>query len=206
MNENLKKWLPWIAVAAVALIVIIVIASSGDEGDEVAATTTTAAPTTTVAETTTTTVAETTTTTEALPEFNAIPLKLGTLLPQTGGLAVIIDALENPIRMGVDEINAVIADLVTVEYGDSGTDPAIGSVNVDKYLDGTFNGILGAAASGVTTAVVDKVQDSNVVMCSGSNTGASLSAPEFNPYYIRTAPSDVLQAPLLGSVVQDDGH
>jgi len=212
MNDNLRKWLPWILVAAVAVIIVIVIAVNSGGDDDVAATTTTAgdSTTTTVEETTTTveettTTVEETTTTEAPVAFVPIPLKIGTVLPQTGQLAAIIDALENPIKMGADEINAVSAGLVTVEYGDSGTDPNVASATVDKYLTGDHNGIIGAAASGVTLSIVDKVQGSEVAMCSGSNTAATLSSTDYDPYYSRTAPSDNLQGPALAGVVIDDG-
>jgi branched-chain amino acid transport system substrate-binding protein len=207
MNDNLKRWLPWIAVGAVALIVVIVIAvNNGGDDDTAAETTTTAAEetTTTVAEETTTTVAEETTTTEAMAEFEPIPVNLGSILPETGGLASIIDALENPIRMGVEEINAVEPGLVNVDFADSGTDPNVASANVDQFLGGGYNGILGAAASGVSAAIYDKVAGSNMVMCSGSNTGAAFSSTDYDPWYFRTAPSDTLQGPLLARVALDD--
>jgi branched-chain amino acid transport system substrate-binding protein len=211
MNDNMRKWLPWILVAAVAVIIIVVIAvnSGGDDDDEAGATTTTAAEstTTTAAEdTTTTTAAEETTTssTEAPMAYEPIPIKIGTVLPQTGQLAPIIDALENPIKMGVDEINAVSAGLVEVEYGDSGTDPNVAATTVDRYLTGDFAGIIGAAASGVSLSIVDKVQSSEVAMCSGSNTAAALSASDYDPFYSRTAPSDNLQGPTLADVVAGD--
>ena len=212
MNENLRKWLPWILVAAVAVVIVIVIAVNSGGDDDVAATTTTAgdSTTTTVEETTTTaeettTTVEETTTTGAPVAFEPIPLKIGTVLPQTGQLAAIIDALENPIKMGEAEINAVSAGLVTVEYGDSGTDPNVASATVDKYLTGDHNGIIGAAASGVSLSIVDKVQGSEVAMCSGSNTAATLSSADYDPYYSRTAPSDNLQGPALAGVIIDDG-
>ena len=213
MNDDLRKWLPWILVAAVAVIIVIVIAvNSGGSDDEAAATTTTAGDsTTTSVEETTTTVEETTTTvedtttSEAPVAFEPIPLTIGTVLPQTGQLAAIIDALENPIRMGADEINAVSDGLVSIEYGDSGTDPNVASATVDKYLTGDHNGIIGAAASGVSLSIVDKVQGSEVAMCSGSNTAATLSSADYDPYYSRTAPSDNLQAPALAGVIIDDG-
>jgi branched-chain amino acid transport system substrate-binding protein len=215
MNDNLRKWLPWILVAAVAVIIVIIIAVNSGGDDEAIATTTTAgdSTTTTVAEETTTTVeGETTTTveetttssTEAPVAFEPIPIKIGTVLPQTGQLASIIDALENPIKMGVDEINGVSEGLVTVDYGDSGTDPNIASATVDKYLTGEYAGIIGAAASGVSLSIVDKVQGSEVVMCSGSNTAAALSSTDYDPYYSRTAPSDNLQGPTLADVVAGD--
>jgi branched-chain amino acid transport system substrate-binding protein len=210
MSDNMRKWLPWILVAAVAVIIIVVIAvNSGGDDDEAADTTTT---TTTAADSTTTTVEETTTTveetttssTEAPMALEPIPIAIGTVLPQTGQLAPIIDALENPIKMGADEINAVSPGLVTVEYGDSGTDPNVASTTVDRYLTGDFQGIIGAAASGVSLSIVDKVQSSEVAMCSGSNTAAALSSSDYDPFYSRTAPSDNLQGPTLADVVAND--
>jgi len=64
MNDNLKRWLPWIAVAAVVIIVGVIIAinNGGDDESATETTTTTAETTTTAGETTTTTAAETTTT------------------------------------------------------------------------------------------------------------------------------------------------
>ena len=209
MSDNMRKWLPWILVAAVAVIIFGFIAvNSGGDDDEAADTTTT----TTVADSTTTTVEETTTTveetttssTEAPMALEPIPIAIGTVLPQTGQLAPIIDALENPIKMGVDEINAVSPGLVTVEYGDSGTDPNVASTTVDRYLTGDFQGIIGAAASGVSLSIVDKVQSSEVAMCSGSNTAAALSSSDYDPFYSRTAPSDNLQGPTLADVVAND--
>ena len=44
-----------------------------------------------------------------------------------------------------------------------------------------------------------------MTMCSGSNTAASLSSSDYDPFYHRTAPSDELQAPALGAIVLDDG-
>ncbi len=203
----MKKWRLWQIAAMVLAIALIAAACSSDDADD---TTTTAAAaettTTAAAETTTTAAAETTTTssTEAPMAYEPIPITIGTVLPQTGQLAPIIDALENPIKMGADEINAVSAGLLTVEYGDSGTDPNVASTTVDKYLTGEHAGIIGAAASGVSLSIVDKVQGSEVAMCSGSNTAAALSASDYDPYYSRTAPSDNLQGPTLADVVAND--
>jgi ABC-type branched-subunit amino acid transport system substrate-binding protein len=213
MNDDLRKWLPWILVAAVAVVIVIVIAVNAGGEDDVAATTTTAgdSTTTTVEETTTTaeettTTVEETTTTDAPVALEPIPVRIGAILPQTGGLASIIDALEEPIRMGVEEINGVSAGLVTVDFVDSGTDPSIASTNIDQFLTGEHSAIIGPAATGVANAVWDKVNTSEMLMCSGSSTGAIFSGPEFNPYHIRTAPSDEIQGPLLGNIIVADGY
>ena len=53
-------------------------------------------------------------------------------------------------------------------------------------------------------SIVDKVQSSQVAMCSGSNTAAALSSSDYDPFYSRTAPSDNLQGPTLADVVAGD--
>ncbi len=207
MNPTLKKWLPWIAVAAVALVVILIIALSGG-GDESAAETTTTVDgetTTTVEDTTTTTSGDTTTTAPPVA-FEPIPITVGAMMPQTGALSAIVAALEEPIRMAVEEVNGVSAGLLTVDYADTGTDPAIASTNIDQFLTGGHQAILGPAATGVTLGVFDKVNESQLPMCSGSNTGAALSASQYDPYYNRTAPSDNIQAPALGDLILQDGE
>jgi branched-chain amino acid transport system substrate-binding protein len=207
-SGGFMRFLPWILLAILGVVIIgaLIYNQDDDEGDATAATTTTvAATTTTAAPATTTTVAETTTT-EEMVALDPIALKLGSILPQTGALASIIEALEQPIRMGVEEINAVSAGLVEVAYRDTGTDAAIASTNVDEFLTGEFNGIIGPAATSVTLGIFDKVNESQITMCSGSNTGAALSASVYDPYYNRTAPSDNIQAPTLGDLVLGDGH
>ncbi|MCB1246588.1 MAG: ABC transporter substrate-binding protein [Acidimicrobiia bacterium] len=209
MNPTLKKWLPWIAVAAVAVIVIIIIAVSGGGDDAAGDTTTTSEPsgdtTTTVADTTTTTGGDTTTTAPPVA-FTPIPLQVGAMMPQTGALSGIVAALEEPIRMATEEINAVSPGLLTVDYADTGTDPAIASTNLDQFLTGNYQAIIGPAATGVTLGVFDKINESQLPMCSGSNTGAALSASKYDPYYNRTAPSDNIQAPALGDLILQDGE
>jgi len=196
----------WQIAAMVLAIALIAAACSSD--DDAADTTTTAAAeeTTTTAAETTTTAAETTTTSSAEEPMalEPIPLLIGTVLPQTGQLATIIDALESGIKLGVEDANAASPDLVTVEFGDSGTDPNVASTTVDRYLTGEHAAILGAASSGVSLSFVDKVQGSEVAMCSGSNTAAALSSSDYDPFYSRTAPSDNLQGPTLADVVAND--
>lgn len=195
-----KRYTRLLALFSVLALVVAACGDGGDAGD----TTTTAAETTTTEAAETTTTEDMTTTTEGeAMDFEPTPMAFGALLPQTGQLAAIYDALAQPIEMGVEEINAEYPDLVSVDFADSGTDPNIASENVDQFLTGDYAGFFGAAASGVSTSIVDKVQTAEVAMCSGANTAASLSA--FEPYYNRTAPSDDLQAPTLGDLIIADG-
>ena len=108
--------------------------------------------------------------------------------------------------MGAEEMNAVSDALVTIDFVDSGTDSTIASQNIDQYLTGDHNAIIGPAASGVANAVWDKVNTAQMVMCSGSSTGSVFSGEEYNPNHVRTAPSDDIQGPLLGNLILEDGY
>ncbi len=86
------------------------------------------------------------TTTTAAETRNPVPVRIGAILPQTGGLSSIIAALEQPLRMAADEFNAASAGLVTVDFTDSGTDPNIASQNIDQYLSGNHNACKGSSS------------------------------------------------------------
>jgi ABC-type branched-subunit amino acid transport system substrate-binding protein len=135
-----------------------------------------------------------------------IPMRIGALIPQTGTLSGIGSALEQPLLMGADEMNAVSDGLVTVDVADDGTDPTIAGQAVDQFLTGDHNAIIGPAASGVATAIWDEVDTADMVMCSGSSTGAIFSTDKYNPNHFRTAPSDNIQGPLLGNLILEDGY
>ena len=166
-------------------------------------TTTTAAETTTTAAETTTTAAETTTTAAAAPADPG-ELVVGYVLPQTGSLAAIIDALVKPLEMGVEEITAA-GGQVTLIPGDSGTDPNVASVTTDQLLADDVDVIIGAAGSTVSLSIIDKITGSNVAQCSGSNTDGAFTTYDDGGFYFRTAPSDVVQAPTLADVITDGG-
>ena len=166
--------------------------------------TTEAAPETTEAAPETTEAAETTTEATTAPTSADGELKIGYLLPQTGNLSAIIDALVKPIEMGTQEMADAGFD-VTIVPADSGTDPAISSTAVDGLLNDSVDAIIGAAGSAQSLAVIDKITGSEVAMCSGSNTGAVFTTYDDGGYYFRTAPSDVLQGPALADVITDDG-
>jgi len=200
-----------VVLALTAFALLIAACGGGGDTETTAAPETTQATTTTAAETTTTAMEETTTTAmeetttaAAMPENADGVLKFGYVLPQTGALSAIIDALLKPIEMAQSEMADAGFD-VTLVPADSGTDPAIASTAVDGLLNDGVDAILGAAASGVSLSIIDKVTGSGVAMCSGSNTAAALSNVDDGGYYFRTAPSDLLQGPALADVITGDG-
>jgi len=58
----------------------------------------------------------------------------------------------------------------------------------------------------MSLAILDKVTGAGVVQCSGSNTAPTFTGYEDGGYYIRTAPTDALQGPVLAETIIADGH
>jgi branched-chain amino acid transport system substrate-binding protein len=191
---------------ALMLVVSLLAAACGDDD----ATTTQAA-----AEETTTTEAavEETTTTEAAVDPRELPyealydgeLQIGYVLPSTGGLAFIIDALVQPIDMGVDEIEAAGNSTVVLNPTDSGTDAQVATAAVEGLLNDEVSAIIGPAATGVSLSVIDRITGAEIPMCSPSNTGAIFTTYDDNGYYFRTAPPDNLQGQVHGDLITEDG-
>jgi len=131
-------------------------------------------------------------------------LLLGTLLPETGPLAVLGAGMVPAAQLAVADMNAAGAN-ITLLTGDSGTDADIANATVDGHLAEGVQGIVGAASSGTSSSVIDKVTGAQVAQCSPSNTAAGLGTSGDDGFYFRTAPSDDLQAPTLANLVLDDG-
>lgn len=137
-------------------------------------------------------------------------LNIGTLLPETGPLAFLSQPMLQGVNMAIRDINAaggVNGADVTLTPGDSGTDAEIANTTVDRLITENVDAIIGAASSGTTGSVIDKITKTNgITQCSPSNTASGLGTSGDDGYYFRTAPSDDLQAPLLAEVVLADGY
>jgi ABC-type branched-subunit amino acid transport system substrate-binding protein len=136
-------------------------------------------------------------------------LKVGTLLPQTGQLESLGPPMVAGVQMGVQEVNdagGVNGAPVELIETDDGTDPDIANTAVDRLLQEDVDVIIGAAASGVTTAVIDKITGAGIVECSPSNTGVQFTDYPDEGLYFRTAPPDNLQSQVLADLIVDDGN
>ncbi len=215
MDDNLRKWLPWILVAAVAVIIVIVIAvNSGGSDDEAAATTTTAGDsTTTSVEETTTTAGETTTTSEGDTTTTAAPaggeaLKLATLLPLTGDLSPFGPGMEQAVQIAVDEANdagGVHGESIVRDGFDTATNPDTAPSEADKIIAGGYQAEVGAASSGISLGVYEALTGSGVLMISPSNTSPQFTTLDANGLYFRTVPSDALQGEYAAALLDTRG-
>jgi branched-chain amino acid transport system substrate-binding protein len=137
------------------------------------------------------------------------PLKIGTLLPETGSLAFLGPPEFAAVDVAVKEINAaggVLGNPVTHLRGDSGDDKTdTANQTVDRELGQGAQAIIGAAASGVTKLVIDKITGAGVVQFSPANTSDEFTCWPDKGLYFRTAPPDSLQAQALAALMATDG-
>jgi len=137
-------------------------------------------------------------------------LVIGTLLPQTGSLAFLGPPEFAGVQLAVDEINAaggVLGQDVVKKDSDSGdTSTDIASQSVDRLLSENVDAIVGAASSGVSFTVIDKITGNGVVHFSPANTSPDFTDYDDNGLYFRTAPSDVLQGRVMGELLVNDGY
>jgi branched-chain amino acid transport system substrate-binding protein len=109
----------------------------------------------------------------------------------------------------INEAGGVLGKDVRIIIKDDGgaADDDLAVTGVDELINNEgVDAILGAAASGTTKAVIDRVTSSGTVQCSPSNTGSDLTTWDDQGLYFRTPPADDLQAQALAKVVSDDGH
>jgi ABC-type branched-subunit amino acid transport system substrate-binding protein len=136
-------------------------------------------------------------------------LTIGNLLPQTGDLAFLGPPEFAGVKLAVEEINAaggVLGNDVANIDADSGDGtPDIAGAEVDKLFNQDVDAIIGAAASGVSVSVIDKITGAGVVHFSPANTAAGFDTYDDNGLYFRTAPSDRLQGQVLANLAAEDG-
>ena len=205
MQRN--RWLR--VLAAVGAAALLATACGGDDD---ATTDPTATGTATEAPTDDMTATPTEADTALQPAGVDGTLKIGTVLPQTGDLAVLGPAMIEAVKLAVSQINEAGGALdgnVELAEGDSGTNEDVANDTVDRLVQSeNVDALIGAASSRVTLSIIDKVTGAGIVECSPSNTGSSLTTHETDVpgFYFRTAPPDNLQGPALADVVLGDGH
>ena len=137
------------------------------------------------------------------------PLKIGSLLPETGNLAFLGPPEFAGVDLAVQEINdagGVLGNPVEHLRGDSGdTSTDIAQQTVDAHIAAGVSAIVGAASSGVSLTVIDKITSAGIVQFSPANTSPDLTTYADDGYYFRSAPSDTFQGAVLGQLMANDG-
>ncbi|MGZ5401100.1 MAG: ABC transporter substrate-binding protein [Nocardioides sp.] len=145
---------------------------------------------------------------DAAPEGDGT-LTIGNLLPQTGDLAFLGPPEFAGVKLAIEDINAAGGvlgqDVVNIDADSGDGTPDIAGAEVDKLFNQDVDAIIGAAASGVSVSVIDKITGAGVVHFSPANTAAGFDTYDDNGLYFRTAPSDRLQGQVLGNLAVEDG-
>jgi len=136
-----------------------------------------------------------------------LSLKIGTILPQTGTLAVLGPPEIAGVDLAVKDINdakaGITVDVTQKDSGDTTTD--IASQSATSLVADGVSAIIGAASSGVSKTFIDQVTQAGVIQISPANTSPDFTSYEDDGYYWRTAPSDVRQGRILGNKIIKDG-
>ena len=137
----------------------------------------------------------------------SLDLKIGTILPQTGTLAVLGPPEITGVNLAVSDINKANAGIkVSAIQKDSGdTSTNIATQSVTSLLSSGVGAIIGAASSSVSLTVIDQIAKAKVVQFSPANTSPAFTTYKDNGYFFRDAPSDVLQGRVLGQAVLKQG-
>jgi ABC-type branched-subunit amino acid transport system substrate-binding protein len=145
----------------------------------------------------------------AAEECKNATLVVGSLLPATGNLAFLGPPEFAGVEKAIAEIDAaggVLGAPITYIEGDSGdTSTDIASQTSDSHIAQGVQAIIGAASSGVTLTVIDKITSNGVLMISPANTAPNLTTYPDNDLYWRVAPSDVLQGAVIAASAIDAG-
>lgn len=136
-------------------------------------------------------------------------LHIGYVLPETGPIAFLGPPQTAGLQYAVEQINeagGVLGNEVQLTGGDEAGDEQVAGQTVDRLLADRVDAIVGAAASSISLAIIDRITGAQVVQCSGSNTGATFTDYDDDGYYFRTVPSNVLQGPVLAEQIVADGN
>lgn len=146
----------------------------------------------------------------SLPGSTSDAIRIGVVLPQSGGLAEDGQAWVRGVRLAADEVNAAGGLLggrrVELVVVDSATDANAGVTGAQHVLDQGAVAVIGDGGSGGSLAIYQMVtQSAGVPQISGSATSTTLTMANAalgadDRYFFRTAPQDGYQAQVVDRI------
>ena len=135
-------------------------------------------------------------------------LVIASLMPLSGDLASLGPGIALGAKIAVDQINeagGINGQPVVLLEKDSGCDGAVALTSLNDAIAEGAQGVMGAACSGTSLAILETAIGAQIVMVSPSNTSPQFTTTETQGFYARTAPSDLLQGDVLASLLVEDG-
>ena len=152
--------------------------------------------------------APSTTTTVPEPVSDGV-LTIGVLLPDTGPGATLGTGLEDAVVTAAEAVNAaggvLGSDLELLTGFDEGDGPATARDAVASLIDRDVDAVVGPASSTVALATLGDLLGAGILTCSPTATALSLDAFPDRALFVRTAPSDSLQAAAIAGEAERTG-
>lgn len=135
-------------------------------------------------------------------------LQLGIIVPQGGAGAELGQGLSDGVDLAVTEINGaggVNGTSIRRIIRPEGANLAATAMAVQDLLDAGVDAIIGPASSTGTLAVLDRSVDAGVLTCSPTASTLALDDYPDRGLFLRTIPSDSLQAIAIAQAVDKTG-
>lgn len=144
------------------------------------------------------------------PEPEAEPIPMGSILPITGTLEAYGSGMQQAVQIAVEDVNAAGGPLgreIEIHHRDSETRPEAG---VDRFeslvAEHDIVGFVGAASSGVSTPIAERVADAEVMQVSNASTSPVLAEIGWDgetKFFGRTSPNDAQQGIVMGRILDE---
>ena len=138
-------------------------------------------------------------------------LRIGDVVPFTGASAVFGPAYAKAAGLAVQEAkkalraNGITNVKIQIEHADDGTTPDGGVNAARKLLANGAGCMLGALTSASSIAIAQAATvPARVPQIGPNNSSPALTTLQDNGYFFRVMPSDLLQAPILAKVIQQE--
>ena len=142
------------------------------------------------------------------PPATAEGLKIGALMPMTGGLQAFGTTSLNGVKLAITEVNAaggVNGGKMTMAVGDTQTAPQAGVDAAQKLISiEKVKALVGALSSGVTIPIASTVSSkAGIPQISSASTSPEITKLKDNDFLFRTVPTDAVQGIALAQVVNE---
>ncbi len=105
----------------------------------------------------------------------------------------------------INTVGRVNGHPVSIVRADEGTTSETAAASLGALIDAGVDAIVGPASSRVALEILGRAVDAHVAVCSPTNTAIGLSAFPDDGLYVRTIPSDALQALAIAKVIEGTG-
>ncbi|MFB6168919.1 MAG: ABC transporter substrate-binding protein [Haloferacaceae archaeon] len=144
------------------------------------------------------------------------PVPMGTILPITGALSAYGSGMQKSANLAVEHVNAGGGPLgreITVFNKNSQTQPSKALQQYSTLVnENNIIGFVGAASSGVSVPLAQRVHADKVMQVSNASTTPALAEIGYGDdgeppkYFARTAPNDGQQGIVMGQILNQDKY